>query len=147
LFSFDNWNKILIKLKPMDEREITHSHILVVDDEEDYCHLVKTVLEPEGFRITTITDGEKALKAIPKLKPDLVILDVNMPKVDGYEVCRKIREELPESVKYVPIIMLTVRRRMTDKVKGLDIGADDYITKQFCPQELVMRVKSLLKRA
>jgi len=118
--------------------------ILVADDEEDYLNLLRLILIPEGYEVITAEDGEQALKKVKESSPDLLILDVNMPKLNGYDVCEKIREN--KKLKKIPIIMLTVRSREEEEVFGLDIGCDDYITKPFEPTELVARVKTVLKR-
>lgn len=118
--------------------------ILVVDDEEDYRHIVKLILEPEGYDIVEAKDGKDGLSVLQSEKPDLVILDVNMPKMDGFTVCKKIRKD--EMFKYIPVIMLTVRNLTQEQVKGFDNGADEYLTKPFESAELVSRVKSLFKR-
>lgn len=118
--------------------------ILVVDDEEDYRHIVKLILEPEGYDVVEAKDGRDGLSVLQSERPDLVILDVNMPKMDGFTVCKKIRKD--ETSKYVPVIMLTVRNLTQEQVKGFENGADEYLTKPFESAELVSRVKSLFKR-
>ena len=116
--------------------------ILVVDDEAHVVRLVKANLEPSGYRILTATDGEQALRAVQGESPDLVILDIMLPKMDGYEVCRRIREFSP-----VPVIMLTARSAEVDLVHGFDVGADDYLTKPFAANELLVRVRAVLRRS
>lgn len=116
--------------------------ILVVDDEPRIAEAVCMNLEVEGFQISTASNGYEALVKLTKEIPDLVILDVMMPEMDGFETLRKIRE-----VSNIPVIMLTVLGQEVDKVRGLDLGADDYITKPFSPVELVSRVKAALRRA
>ncbi|NIS80421.1 MAG: response regulator [Anaerolineales bacterium] len=115
--------------------------ILVVDDEENIIDLTRLYLEREGFRIQGATDGAQALKKIAELKPALIVLDIMLPEVDGFEVCRRTRAESD-----VPIIMLTARDEDIDKIVGLELGADDYMTKPFNPRELVARVKAILRR-
>ena len=115
--------------------------ILIVEDEKEIADLVALYLENEGFRVTKCHDGEAAMAYIGKEKPDLAILDIMLPGVGGLEICRKIRE----SHTY-PVIMLTARGEETDKITGLTLGADDYITKPFLPLELVARVKAQLRR-
>ena len=115
--------------------------ILVVDDEPRIIEAVAMNLELEGYRVSGASNGYEALKKLTKEVPDLVVLDVMMPEMDGFETLRKIRE-----VSTVPVIMLTVKGEETDKVKGLDLGADDYVTKPFSPKELVSRVKAVLRR-
>jgi len=116
--------------------------ILVVDDEAHVVRLVKANLEPSGYRILTATDGEQALRAVQGESPDLVILDIMLPKMDGYEVCRRIREFSP-----VPVIMLTARSAEVDLVHGFEVGADDYLTKPFAANELLVRVRAVLRRS
>lgn len=115
--------------------------ILVVDDEAKIVELVKLYFEKSGFQVVVATDGQGALEAFDREKPDLMILDLNLPKVDGLDVCRAIR-----LVSQVPIIMLTARDDDADKLVGLELGADDYVTKPFSPRELVARVRAVLRR-
>jgi DNA-binding response OmpR family regulator len=116
--------------------------ILVVDDEENIVELARIYLEKEGFRVAEASTGEEALKSFRELNPALIILDIMIPAPDGWEVCRRIR-----SSSGVPIIMLTAREDEVDKVVGLELGADDYLTKPFSPRELTARVKAVLRRA
>jgi DNA-binding response OmpR family regulator len=116
--------------------------ILVVDDEPRLIEAVCMNLEVEGFEVSVASSGPEALAKVTSELPDLVILDVMMPEMDGFETLKAIRE-----VSNVPVIMLTVKGEETDRVKGLDLGADDYITKPFSPRELVSRVKAALRRA
>ncbi|MDO8672748.1 MAG: response regulator transcription factor [Dehalococcoidia bacterium] len=115
--------------------------ILLVDDEPKIVEIVRLYLEKDGYRVVTAGDGEKALDANRREKPDLIILDLNLPEVDGLEVCKTIRRG-----SNVPIIMLTARDEGVDKLIGLELGADDYITKPFSPREVVARVKAVLRR-
>lgn len=115
--------------------------ILVVDDEPAILELVTYNLEQAGFTAITAADGETALKLVEKEKPDLVILDVMLPKIDGFEICRTLRAR-----GNTPILMLTARREEVDRVLGLELGADDYLTKPFSPRELVARVRAILRR-
>jgi len=116
--------------------------ILVVDDEKSIVRLVTFNLEKEGFETLKAYDGEQALQLIRDNKPDLVLLDIMLPRVDGLEVCRRIRQEnIP-----VAVIMVTAKDQEIDTVLGLELGADDYITKPFSPRELVARVKAVLRR-
>lgn len=119
--------------------------ILVVEDEQDIVELVRYHLEREGFRVVAASDGPGALRAIAGEKPDLVILDLMLPGIDGLEVCRRLRRD-PSTVR-LPIIMLTAKGEEVDKIVGLELGADDYVTKPFSPRELVARVKALLRRS
>lgn len=116
--------------------------ILVVDDEPQIVRLVRAYLEEAGFRVVTASDGEQALYVARHERPDLIILDILMPKMDGLEFTRRIRRE-----QDVPIIMLTARVEETDRIVGLELGADDYVTKPFSPRELVARVRAVLRRA
>jgi DNA-binding response OmpR family regulator len=116
--------------------------ILVVDDELDIVKVVRAYLEQSSFRVITASDGEQALAAFRHEQPDLIVLDLNLPKLDGLDVCRAIRRD-----SNVPIIMLTARVEETDRLIGLEIGADDYIVKPFSPREVVARVRSVLRRS
>lgn len=116
--------------------------ILVVDDETQITELITSYLEREGYQVVTAADGEAALEVYQREQPDLVLLDLMLPKLNGYEVCREIRAQ-----SRVPIIMLTARDEEPDKIVGLELGADDYITKPFSPREVVARVRAVLRRA
>lgn len=116
--------------------------ILIADDEEEIAELVAIHLEQEGYRVIKVTDGQEAIHVIQSQTIDLVILDIMMPKIDGYEVTRHVREEYN-----MPIIFLSAKTSDFDKVHGLVIGADDYITKPFTPIELVARVNAQLRRS
>lgn len=119
-------------------------HILVVDDEADLIELVSYNLKREGFTVDSALDGEKALTKIKKGKYDLLILDLMLPGIQGIELCRIIRNDPKHSG--LPIIMLTAKGEEVDKILGLEMGADDYITKPFSPREVVARVKAVLRR-
>lgn len=121
---------------------MTSELILLVDDEPSIIQLARMYLERDGFRIAEAADGESALEAA-KQKPALIVLDVMLPKVDGFDVCRRLRSAGDQ----VPIIMLTARDEDIDKILGLELGADDYLTKPFNPRELVARVKAILRRS
>jgi two-component system alkaline phosphatase synthesis response regulator PhoP len=116
--------------------------ILVVDDEPNIIELARLYLEKEGFRVAEACGGEEALRLFEEVHPALIILDIMIPEPDGWEVCRRIR-----SRSQLPIIMLTAREDEVDKVVGLELGADDYLTKPFSPRELVARVKAVLRRS
>ncbi|MFQ6083911.1 MAG: response regulator [Candidatus Aminicenantia bacterium] len=118
--------------------------VLVVDDEKDIIELVRYNLEKEGFKVISATDGEKALEIISKEEPELIILDLMLPGIDGLEVCRVLKRN--DQTSSIPIIMLTAKGEETDIVVGLELGADDYITKPFSPRVLLARVKAVLKR-
>ena len=120
------------------------SKILIVDDEQDIVELVSYNLEKEGFKTVKAFDGEAALKMVKTQKPDLIILDLMLPKMNGLDVCRAIRRN-PETLS-LPIIMLTAKGDEVDKIIGLENGADDYITKPFSVKELIARVRSILRR-
>jgi len=115
--------------------------ILVVDDEQNILDIVKAYLVKEGYTVTTAADGPSALKAARQVHPDLVVLDLMLPEMDGLEVLQHLRRE-----SEVYVLMLTARSEETDKVVGLSVGADDYLTKPFSPRELVARVKAVLRR-
>ena len=117
------------------------SKILVVDDETKIVRLVRSYLEQSGFTVVEANDGQTALIQARREKPDLVVLDLGLPGIDGLEVARTLRRE-----RDTPIIMLTARIEDTDKIVGLEIGADDYMTKPFNPRELVARVRAVLRR-
>jgi len=116
--------------------------ILVVDDNADNVELLAKRLKALGYRTCEAYDGEEALLRVAEEEPDLVILDVMMPKLDGFEVCQRLKSD--ERTRSIPVIMLTAKREVPDKIRGLDTGADDYVTKPFNPQELMARVRSLL---
>jgi len=118
--------------------------ILIVEDEHDLIKLLKYNLEKEGFKVTYTTDGSLALAEIRRETPDLVILDLMLPGIDGLEVCRQLRR-LDKFVS-IPVLMLTARSEEADRVVGLEIGADDYVTKPFSMRELIARVRALLRR-
>lgn len=118
--------------------------ILVIDDEEDLVELVRYNLEKDGFAVKGASDGETGLAFAVEEQPDLIVLDVMLPGVDGLEVCRMLRSE-PRTA-HIPVIMLTARAAEPDRVVGLELGADDYVTKPFSPRELTARVKAHLRR-
>ena len=116
--------------------------VLVVDDEPNIVELARMYLEKEGYRVESASDGATALEQIQTHEPALIVLDLMLPEVDGFEVCRRTRARSD-----VPIIMLTARDEDVDKIVGLELGADDYLTKPFNPRELVARVKAILRRS
>lgn len=116
--------------------------VLVVDDEPSIVKLVQFNLEKEGLQVEVASDGERALEKVKEARPDLIVLDLMLPKVDGLEVCKQIRKENG----HLPILMLTAKTEEFDKVLGLELGADDYMTKPFSPRELVARVKAIFRR-
>ena len=115
--------------------------ILLVEDEKTLAKALKFSLEKEGFTVSVAYDGEEALEAFNRDEPQLIILDLMLPKIDGFEVCRTIRRE-----SQVPIIMLTARDEDIDKILGLELGADDYMTKPFNTRELLSRIRAILRR-
>ena len=121
-----------------------HKKILIVEDEQDILQLVQHYLEKEGFRPVTAMSGLEALKKVKEDKPDLVVLDLMLPEMDGLEVCKRLRS-VPDTAM-LPILMLTATAEESDTVVGLELGADDYVTKPFSPKALVARVKALLRR-
>ncbi|MEC0238695.1 response regulator transcription factor [Paenibacillus dokdonensis] len=120
----------------MDQRRV-----LVVDDEESIRSAITYALKREGFEVSTAADGEEALQKVTSFRPDMLVLDVMMPKLNGYEVCRRL-----ENVKGIGILLLTVKNDIVDKVLGLELGADDFMSKPFDIRELVARVKSIVRR-
>lgn len=120
---------------------MNHGTILLVDDEAEIIKLMQVFLQNEGYRLLTASDGKQALEWIEKESVDLIILDVMMPVMDGLQACMKIREE-----HQMPIILLSAKGQEIDKITGLSLGADDYVTKPFSPLELIARVKSQLRR-
>ena len=116
-------------------------NILVVDDEPNIIELAKLYLEGEGYHVEGVTSGQEALTKQATSSPDLIILDLMLPDIDGFEVCRQIRAR-----SSVPILMLTARKEDVDKIIGLELGADDYLTKPFNPRELIARVRAVLRR-
>ena len=120
-------------------------HVLVVEDEPDTAELIELHLKNDGYRVTVAGDGDQALKKVHKHMPDLVILDLMIPEITGVEVCKFIRKD--PATKSIPIIMCTAKTGEIDKILGLELGADDYVTKPFSPRELLLRVKNLIKRS
>jgi two-component system OmpR family response regulator len=121
--------------------EGTMKKILIVDDERKIVQIIQAYLEREGFQAITAYDGKTAVETAHKQHPDLIVLDLMLPEISGWDVCRAIRKE-----SEVPIIMLTARDEVTDKIVGLEMGADDYVTKPFDPKELISRVRAVLRR-
>jgi two-component system phosphate regulon response regulator PhoB/two-component system alkaline phosphatase synthesis response regulator PhoP len=120
------------------------SYIAIIDDEPDILELVSLNLKRSGFRVKEFSEVEPFYRSLRTEVPDLIILDLMMPDVDGFEVCKHLKNQ--ESFASIPIIMLTAKTEETDKVLGLELGADDYVTKPFSPRELVARVKAVLRR-
>ncbi len=128
-----------------DKRPMINKRILVVDDDKEIVRLVRAYLEQAGFVVLTAFDGETALHTIRREKPDLVVLDLMLPDRDGWDITRVVRSDT--AIAATPIIMLTARVEDTDKIIGLELGADDYIAKPFNPREVVARVRSVLRRS
>ncbi|MGI6193025.1 MAG: response regulator transcription factor [Christensenellales bacterium] len=116
--------------------------ILMIDDDKNICRIVTLYLEKEGFKVETVNNGTEGLKRFRELSPAMVLLDVMLPGMDGWQICREIREESD-----VPIIMLTAKGEVFDKILGLELGADDYLAKPFDTKELVARVKAVIRRS
>ena len=123
---------------------LTKKKILVVDDEKALVSLVTLHMQMAGYEVFFANDGWSALDICKRDKPDLVILDLMLPKLNGWEVCRRIKED--DSIKDIAVLMLSARSEVDDKVRGFNVGADDYVTKPFSPKELVARVKRILDR-
>jgi len=119
--------------------------VLLIEDDRDIVELVRYNLDREGFQVTSATDGSSGLAQVRKSAPDLLLLDLMLPKLSGLEICKEIRRD--QSLNRLPILMLTARGEEADRVIGLEMGADDYVTKPFSPRELVARVRALLRRA
>ena len=116
--------------------------IMIVDDDLNICELLRLYIEKEGFSVVTVNDGETAVKTFEKEKPDLILLDIMLPKLDGWQVCREIRK-----TSQCPIIMLTAKGEVFDKVLGLELGADDYMVKPFEAKEVIARIRAVLRRS
>jgi len=121
---------------------MTKTRILVIEDEKDIVRLLKYNLEKQGYEVLAAYDGEAGLALARKEKPELILLDLMLPKVDGIEVCRLLRQD-----SKVPVIMLTAKKEEVDRILGLELGADDYVTKPFSVRELMARVKAILRRS
>lgn len=121
---------------------MAYKKILIVDDDVNICELMRLYLEKEGFETSVINDGGIAVKTFNDIQPDLVLLDIMLPGLDGWQICREIRK-----TSQTPIIMITAKGETFDKVLGLELGADDYITKPFEPKEVVARIKAVLRRS
>ncbi len=119
-------------------------HILVIEDESDIQELIQFNLTREGFKVSGYTSGEAGLTAVQKVKPDLILLDLMLPGIDGLEICRQLKKD--SKTENIPIIMITAKAEESDIVTGLEMGADDYITKPFSPKVLVARIRTLFRR-
>ena len=121
---------------------MSNTKVLVVDDDTNICELLRLYLEKEGFSVIIVNDGEAAVEAFKNENPDIALLDIMLPKLDGWQVCREVRKFSDK-----PIIMLTAKGETFDKVLGLELGADDYVTKPFDTKEIVARIKAVLRRS
>ena len=124
---------------------MANEKILVVDDDTNICELLRLYLTKEGYQVTVANDGEEGLEKFNQVKPDMVLLDVMMPRMDGLEVCRRIRS-LQGGAAQVPVLMLTAKGDPMDRIIGLELGADDYLPKPFEPRELLARIRAILRR-
>lgn len=125
------------------EKMTMRAKILIVDDDPDLTNLVKTILEAEDYMVYAAESGEEALGEVPKLRPDLIILDIILPGIDGYAMCEILKTD--DHTSLIPIIILSIKCSVKDRIIGLNIGADDYITKPFDPDELTARVEAVLR--
>ncbi|HKJ36965.1 MAG TPA: response regulator transcription factor [Solirubrobacterales bacterium] len=132
---------MIFKIGAMDAADMLTGRVLVVEDDEDIADVLRRSLRQEGHEVRTAIDGEDALEAATDFMPDLVVLDLGLPKLDGVEVCRRLRDESD-----VPILILTARTDTEDRVRGLDAGADDYLVKPFERAELLARLRALMRR-
>jgi len=126
----------------MEDKNMGAVKVLVVDDDSNICELLRLYLEKDGYVTIVANDGEQAIKKYEQSKPDLILLDIMLPKLDGWQVCREIRKK-----SQVPIIMLTAKGEIFDKILGLELGADDYVSKPFDTKEVMARVKAVLRRS
>ncbi len=132
----------IIPWKGCENMDKADTKILIIDDERNICELIRLYVEKEGYKTIVAYDGDEAIQKFKEEKPALCLLDIMLPKKDGWQVCREIR-----SISNVPVIMLTAKGELFDKVLGLELGADDYIVKPFEPKELVARIKAVLRRS
>lgn len=123
---------------------MNRKRILVVDDEIYIVHILEFTLTMEGYDVVTAADGDEALRKVEEDRPDLVVLDIMMPRMDGYEVCRRLREE--EETRDLPVILLSAKGRPIDRETGMEVGANDYIVKPFSPRRLLEKIRDLLDR-
>ena len=141
----DSWNGLPVGTSFVKVALLQMKRILIIEDDRDIVELVRYNLANEGFQVSAASDGSIGLAQVRKSPPDLLLLDLMLPKLSGLEICKEIRRD--ETLNRLPILMLTARGDEADRVVGLEIGADDYVTKPFSPRELVARVKALLRRA
>jgi len=126
----------------MEGKHMVAAKVLIVDDDSNICELLRLYLEKDGYETIVAYDGEQAIKKYEQVNPDLILLDIMLPKLDGWQVCREIRKK-----SQVPIIMLTAKGETFDKILGLELGADDYVSKPFDTKEVMARVKAVLRRS
>jgi DNA-binding response OmpR family regulator len=126
------------------EQQMSKGKIELIEDDHDIVEMIEYNLKEEGYRTVSAFDGKNGIEIAKREKPDLIILDIMLPAIDGFEVCRILRQQ--ESTTHIPIIILSAKSRETDKVVGLELGADDYMTKPFSPRELIARIKAVLRR-
>jgi len=117
--------------------------VLIVDDDPDITNLIKSILEAENYTVYSAESGEEALGEVVKTRPDLILLDIMLPGIDGYDTCKILKAQ--HHTKLIPVIIVSIRSSVEDKIKGLNLGADDYITKPFDPGELTARVEAVLR--
>ncbi|MFW6206051.1 MAG: response regulator [Gemmatimonadota bacterium] len=129
----------------MAQSRTASAQILVVEDERDIAALVAYHLTREGYRVRTVSTGDDAMEAVRNERPDLMVLDLMLPGLSGYDILEEMRRHA--EIEDVPVVVLTARREESDRIKGLELGADDYLTKPFSPQELVLRIGAVLRRA
>jgi two-component system phosphate regulon response regulator PhoB len=127
-----------------NEGRMTKGRILIIEDDRDIVEMIEYNLKEEGYGAIAALDGERGVELAKREKPDLIILDLMLPAIDGFEVCRTLKQYQPTA--QIPIIILSAKSRETDKVVGLELGADDYVTKPFSPRELIARIKAVLRR-
>jgi DNA-binding response OmpR family regulator len=126
------------------EQQMSKGKIELIEDDHDIVEMIEYNLKEEGYRTVSAFDGKNGIEIAKREKPDLIILDIMLPAIDGFEVCRILRQQ--ESTTHIPIIILSAKSRETDKLVGLELGADDYMTKPFSPRELIARIKAVLRR-
>ncbi len=143
--SFADFGEELHLRPTLEGRPLEPRRILIVEDEEDIASLLEYHFQKAGFRTEKSGDGESAINAVTKRRPDLLVLDLMLPGMDGLEVCKMIRKE--KDTQNLPIIMLTAKGDEVDRIVGLELGADDYVVKPFSPRELILRARAVLKRS
>lgn len=135
------WFTEFLSNERVGDRMSTGAHVLVVDDDVNICEIIRMYLEKDNFQVSVCYDGKKAIEAFKEKTPDIVVLDIMLPGLDGWQVCREIRK-----LSSIPIIMLSAKDETFNKVLGLELGADDYMVKPFEPKELIARIRAVLRR-